>query len=85
MRLAQLLRSRPGSRDPGLIVGDEIVDLSDPATGLPADHGRTAGARSRRALSGSAPHRQAGRPAIRCRRCGVTRPCPIRPPSSPSA
>ena len=36
MRLASF--SRPtGIARPGLIVGDEIVDLSDPAAGLPSD------------------------------------------------
>ena len=51
----------------------------------PGDHARTAGARSRRVRGGPRRTGTGGRPAIRCRRCGVTRPCPIRPPSSPSA
>ena len=50
---------------PGLLAGDEVVDLSDPATGLPADDGRAAGARSGRA--GACPRRggRCGAPATR--------------------
>ena len=52
-----------GRPRPGLIVGDEILDLSDPATGLPADHAGRAGPRRRRPGTGCARRRPARRPA----------------------
>ena len=70
----------PGRPRPGLVVGDEVVDLSDPAVGLPDDMaellalGPTALARPRR-----------GRPpAIRSTRSGDMHRCPTRPTFLPS-
>ena len=67
---------------PGLVVGDEVVDLSDPAVGLPVDMaellalGPAALDRAREAPSGR---------AARLPRCGGMRRFPSPPPSWPSA
>ncbi len=83
MRLTSF--SLPGGHPrPGLILGNEIVDLSDPATGLPATMAALL-ALGPDALIRPVPHRPAERRGTTWRRCGGTRRCPIRPPSSPSA
>ena len=77
MRLASFsLAGRPPA--PGLIVGDEIVDLSDPVAGLAGDHGRAAGARSRRPRAGPCGTGRPRRRAIRCR--PVRRHAPVPDP-----
>ena len=69
---------------PGLVVGDEVVDLSDPATGLPSTMrellalGPVGLEQARTATGGAGRHSLA-----EVRR--HARRCPIRPPSSPSA
>ena len=70
---------------PASCVGDEILDLSDPSTGLPPTMARPARPRPCRRWSRSVPREPGRRPATTGRRCGATRRCPTRRPSSPSA
>ena len=74
-----------GGPRPGLVVGDEVVDLSDPAVGLPADMAELL-ALGPDALERAAPRRlRPGRPSPARRRCGGMRRCPAHPASWPSA
>ena len=76
MRLASF--SLEGGRPrPGLVLGDEILDLSDPATGLPPTMVELL-ALGPEGLDGPAAPPPAPRRGTLSPRCGAMRPSPIR-------
>ena len=84
MRLASF-SAADGVVRPGLVLGDEIVDLSDPMTGLPETMRAVLalGPAARPALD-AAPRTSATRHHVQTRCAGMRR-CPIHPRSSESA